>query len=259
MFFSTYHEIRAIRKESDDFKKIIMYHLRETTNKEKGQCEIFEFWHKCLWITSTTRNIIWFTPLLSKMRLRRQRDGGNWLHQLQGLWQTCSWGTQVYCIIRRSSSIGRAELMYVQVIREMTDGGVDYSFECTGMNDVLREAFVSTHDVRCTCTFSGRLATAQPIRPSTVSVLVWSLMKLYAGLGSDGGARDSCDAQDDAAAPNGALRRPPDHRLRLRRLQGKVPAAGSRRQVHQWGTTSFAPIASSAVKSCLQHRFLPKK
>ncbi|GJN20335.1 hypothetical protein PR202_gb07701 [Eleusine coracana subsp. coracana] len=33
-----------------------------------------------------------------------------------------------------------------EVIREMTDGGVDYSFECTGINDVLREAFVSTHD-----------------------------------------------------------------------------------------------------------------
>jgi len=68
---------------------------------------------------------------------------------------------------QQTSSIIRAELMYVQVIREMTDGGVDYSFECTGINDVLREAFVSTHDVRCTRTFSGR-----PIRPSTVSVLV---------------------------------------------------------------------------------------
>ncbi|KAK8445235.1 hypothetical protein SEVIR_9G289100v4 [Setaria viridis] len=33
-----------------------------------------------------------------------------------------------------------------EVIREMTDGGVDYSFECTGINDVLREAFLSTHD-----------------------------------------------------------------------------------------------------------------
>jgi len=33
-----------------------------------------------------------------------------------------------------------------EVIREMTDGGVDCSFECTGINDVLREAFVSTHD-----------------------------------------------------------------------------------------------------------------
>uniref|UniRef100_A0A804LPQ4 Alcohol dehydrogenase-like 3 n=1 Tax=Zea mays TaxID=4577 RepID=A0A804LPQ4_MAIZE len=32
------------------------------------------------------------------------------------------------------------------VIREMTHGGVDYSFECTGINGVLREAFVSTHD-----------------------------------------------------------------------------------------------------------------
>lgn len=29
----------------------------------------------------------------------------------------------------------------------MTDGGVDYSFECTGILEVLREAFVSTHDV----------------------------------------------------------------------------------------------------------------
>ena len=35
-----------------------------------------------------------------------------------------------------------------EVIRELTDGGVDYSFECSGNVDVLREAFVSTHDVR---------------------------------------------------------------------------------------------------------------
>ncbi|XP_062205420.1 alcohol dehydrogenase-like 4 [Phragmites australis] len=33
-----------------------------------------------------------------------------------------------------------------EVIREMTGGGVDYSFECTGINDVLREAFLSSHD-----------------------------------------------------------------------------------------------------------------
>ncbi|KAJ3682565.1 hypothetical protein LUZ60_015138 [Juncus effusus] len=33
-----------------------------------------------------------------------------------------------------------------QVIKEMTNGGVDYSFECSGNLDVLREAFVSTHD-----------------------------------------------------------------------------------------------------------------
>ncbi|KAL5725888.1 alcohol dehydrogenase [Ranunculus cassubicifolius] len=31
-------------------------------------------------------------------------------------------------------------------IRELTNGGVDYSFECAGNNDVLREAFLSTHD-----------------------------------------------------------------------------------------------------------------
>ncbi|XP_062074707.1 alcohol dehydrogenase-like 3 isoform X2 [Humulus lupulus] len=31
-------------------------------------------------------------------------------------------------------------------IREMTKGGVDYSFECAGNLDVLREAFLSTHE-----------------------------------------------------------------------------------------------------------------
>lgn len=31
-------------------------------------------------------------------------------------------------------------------IRKMIDGGVDYSFECAGNLDVLREAFLSTHD-----------------------------------------------------------------------------------------------------------------
>ncbi|KAL6579166.1 hypothetical protein OROMI_009382 [Orobanche minor] len=31
-------------------------------------------------------------------------------------------------------------------IRELTGGGVDYSFECVGNLDVLREAFLSTHD-----------------------------------------------------------------------------------------------------------------
>lgn len=40
-------------------------------------------------------------------------------------------------------------LLMVQEILEMTDGGVDYSFECAGNVDVLREAFLCTHDV-CT-------------------------------------------------------------------------------------------------------------
>ncbi|KAK3018843.1 hypothetical protein RJ639_003471 [Escallonia herrerae] len=31
-------------------------------------------------------------------------------------------------------------------IREMTNGGVDYSFECAGNLEVIREAFLSTHD-----------------------------------------------------------------------------------------------------------------
>ncbi|KAG0496884.1 hypothetical protein HPP92_001575 [Vanilla planifolia] len=32
-----------------------------------------------------------------------------------------------------------------EVIRDLTKGGVDYSFECTGNRDALREAFLSTH------------------------------------------------------------------------------------------------------------------
>jgi len=31
----------------------------------------------------------------------------------------------------------------------MTDGGVHYSFECTGNVDVLRDAFLSAHEVHC--------------------------------------------------------------------------------------------------------------
>ncbi|RVW91674.1 Alcohol dehydrogenase-like 3 [Vitis vinifera] len=33
-----------------------------------------------------------------------------------------------------------------EIIQEMTGGGVDYSFECAGHLDVLREAFLSTHE-----------------------------------------------------------------------------------------------------------------
>lgn len=52
------------------------------------------------------------------------------------------------CIYTCRTGLMTSWLIDVQVIREMTDGaGVDYSFECTGINDVLREAFLSTHDV----------------------------------------------------------------------------------------------------------------
>lgn len=57
------------------------------------------------------------------------------------------------------STLASTLKLIVQVIREMTDGGVDYSFECTGINDVLREAFLSTHDV-------SRCAMPSLVRPS---------------------------------------------------------------------------------------------
>jgi Zn-dependent alcohol dehydrogenase len=40
----------------------------------------------------------------------------------------------------------------------MTNGGVDYSFECAGNLDVLREAFHSTHDVCIFYLFSFSVA-----------------------------------------------------------------------------------------------------
>ncbi|KAL6854340.1 hypothetical protein ACP4OV_019243 [Aristida adscensionis] len=54
-----------------------------------------------------------------------------------------------------------------EIIKEMTDGGVDYSFECTGILDVLREAFVSTHDGWGLTVVLGIHATPQmlPLHP----------------------------------------------------------------------------------------------
>ncbi|KAK7294690.1 hypothetical protein RJT34_17581 [Clitoria ternatea] len=39
-----------------------------------------------------------------------------------------------------------AEKPVYERIREMTNGGVDFSFECAGLSDVLRDAFLSTHE-----------------------------------------------------------------------------------------------------------------
>lgn len=112
----------------------------------------------------------------------------------------------------------------MQVIREMTDGGVDYSFECTGINDVLREAFLSTHDVSCAMPSLiirpiinniARVHLYGPVRPRPLSFLspffstptkTFCHKKKITGLGPDGGARDPFNAQDGAAAPDGALR-----------------------------------------------------
>lgn len=38
-------------------------------------------------------------------------------------------------------------VVFLQIIKKLTDGGVDYSFECTGNVDVLRDAFSSVHAV----------------------------------------------------------------------------------------------------------------
>lgn len=55
------------------------------------------------------------------------------------------------------STAGTLKTDCVQVISEMADGGVDYSFECTGISDVLREAFLSTHDVSCVFLFHSQV------------------------------------------------------------------------------------------------------
>ncbi|CAA6674922.1 unnamed protein product [Spirodela intermedia] len=42
-----------------------------------------------------------------------------------------------------------------EMLNSMTEGGVDYSFECVGSVDVLREAFLSTHDGWGVCVVLG--------------------------------------------------------------------------------------------------------
>uniref|UniRef100_A0A1D1YMY4 Alcohol dehydrogenase-like 4 n=1 Tax=Anthurium amnicola TaxID=1678845 RepID=A0A1D1YMY4_9ARAE len=60
-----------------------------------------------------------------------------------------------------------------ETIRSMTEGGVDYSFECVGNLDVLREAFLSTHD-------GWGLAVVLGIHPSP-RLLPLHPMELFAG------------------------------------------------------------------------------
>lgn len=52
-------------------------------------------------------------------------------------------------------------------IREITGGGVDYSFECAGNLDVLREAFLSTHEGWGLCVILGIHPTPRllPLHP----------------------------------------------------------------------------------------------
>lgn len=54
-----------------------------------------------------------------------------------------------------------------EIIREMTKGGVDYSFECAGNLDVLRDAFLSTHDGWGLCVVLGIHPTPRmlPLHP----------------------------------------------------------------------------------------------
>lgn len=42
---------------------------------------------------------------------------------------------------------------FYQVIKDMTAGGVDYSFECVGSAQVVESALLSCHDVNAACFF----------------------------------------------------------------------------------------------------------
>ncbi|KAL6005741.1 hypothetical protein ACLOJK_006314 [Asimina triloba] len=52
-------------------------------------------------------------------------------------------------------------------IKEIVEGGVDYSFECAGNLDVLREAFLSTHEVS-TPTLPSRFSFINASTPLSV-------------------------------------------------------------------------------------------
>jgi hypothetical protein len=72
------------------------------------------------------------------------KDGSKPVHQVSNQY---AWNfLQVWLLILWLLSINHSSKWF-QRIREMTGGGVDYSIECVGDLEVLREAFLSTHDV----------------------------------------------------------------------------------------------------------------
>lgn len=58
----------------------------------------------------------------------------------------------------------------MQKVKDVAKGGVDYSFECAGNLDVLREAFLSSHDVR--------LWFSSCLRISQSTYIVWTYLNL---------------------------------------------------------------------------------
>ena len=59
-----------------------------------------------------------------------------------------------------------------EYIQEMTDGGVDYSFECIGNVDVMRDALECTHMGWGTSTIIGVAGAGRGNQDATVSTLL---------------------------------------------------------------------------------------
>ncbi|KAK8583619.1 hypothetical protein V6N13_109026 [Hibiscus sabdariffa] len=102
-------------------------------------------------------------------------------------------------------------------IGAITEGGVDYSFECVGNLEVLREAFLSTHVLHF-CYLKK-----------------WNeSMFNHTGMGTDCTVGDSPEPEVATSPSNGVIRWASNYRIHLWRLQRENPTPKVGTAMHLW-------------------------
>lgn len=108
----------------------------------------------------------------------------------------------------------------------MTEGGVDYSFECAGNLDILREAFLSTHEV-----FTKYLR----LYINIFLIYIYINNNKIAGLGVHSDIGNSSNPKNATNPSNGAVQRADNSRLCFWWLQRQNTTASFRQTMHEWG------------------------
>lgn len=125
---------------------------------------------------------------------------------------------------------------WLQRIREITDGGVDYSFECIGNLDVLREAFLSTHEVAYLlfymiylCVYSFLISMKFWVRRYMIFCFVIAGVGVYCGFGN------SSNPKNAPSPSNGVVSWSRNYWICVWRLQREVPTPSFCPRMHAWG------------------------
>lgn len=142
---------------------------------------------------------------------------------------------------------------WAQRIGAITEAGVDYSFECVGNLEVLREAFLSTHTVTPSPYHS---ASGFPISSICCPPLIINVWHAYAGMGTDCTTWDSPKPDVAASPSNGVIWRTPNRRIHLWRLQRQNPTAKVGQTMHVWGKWKVNDQFKSPASFFNQSEFL---